>query len=257
MAETIVMIHGMWGGSWYWNNFKHFFEKRGYNCLTPILRHHDMNPKDLPNPDLGTTSLIDYALDLEEYIGNLDEMPFIFGHSMGGLIAQILCSRGLAKGLVLLTPASPRGINALKVSVLKSFFNIFTKWGFWRNPHRLSFKAAVYSMMHLLPDEDQKAAYEKFVYESGRAATEIGFWQFDSKGASKVDEFKVNCPILVVAGAEDRLTPTSVVRKIANKYKAISTYKEFENHAHFVIQEPGWEEIAEFISGWLKNNFPT
>jgi pimeloyl-ACP methyl ester carboxylesterase len=41
-------------------------------------------------------------------------VPILMGHSMGGLLAQILGSRGLAKALVLLTPASPRGIVALK-----------------------------------------------------------------------------------------------------------------------------------------------
>ena len=172
------------------------------------------------------------------------------GHSMGGLLAQILGSRGLAKGLVLLTPASPSGINALKYSVIKSFWSVLTKWGFWHKPNRLPFEAAVYSMLHLLPVEEQKAVYDRCVYESGRAASEIGFWFLDFKGASKVDQSNVSCPVLVVAGAEDRITPASVVRKVANKYEAISTYKEFENHAHWVIAEPGWEEIAEFAADW-------
>ncbi len=44
-----------------------------------------------------------------------------------------------------------------------------------------------YAMLHLLLLEDQKPVYKRFVYESGRAAFEIGFWFFDSKGASKVD----------------------------------------------------------------------
>jgi pimeloyl-ACP methyl ester carboxylesterase len=105
--------------------------------------------------------------------------------------------------------------------------------------------------MHLLPEEEQKTLYEQFVYESGRAATEIGFWLFDSKGAAKVDESKVVCPVLVIAGAEDRITPASVVKKVADKYKAVSTYKEFESHAHWVILEPGWEEIAAFVFGWM------
>jgi non-heme chloroperoxidase len=174
MAKIIVMIHGMWGGSWCWENFKNFFEQKGYKCHTPILRHHDIDPNDKPNSDLGTTSLLDYAQDLENYIRNLDEPPIIMRHSMGGLLTQILGARGLAKCLVLLTPASPSGINALKFSVIKSFLGVLMRWGFWRNPHRLSFKAAVYSMMHLLPEEDQKATYKKFVYEAGRAATEIG-----------------------------------------------------------------------------------
>jgi pimeloyl-ACP methyl ester carboxylesterase len=251
MAETIVMIHGMWGGGWYWENYKNFLEQRDFQCYTPTLRYHDMDPNDKPDPGLGTTSLLDYAQDLEEYIHNLDQKPFLMGHSMGGLLAQILGARGLAKGLVLLTPASPSGINAMNYSVIKSFWSVLTKWGFWRNPHRLSFEASVYSILHLLPAEDQKAAYERFVFESGRAAAEIGFWLFDFKGASKVDKSNVSCPVLVVSGAEDRITPASVVRKVANKYKAVSTYKEFENHAHWVIGEPGWEEIAEFASDWL------
>ena len=40
-------------------------------------------------------------------------------------------------------------------------------------------------------------------------------------------------------------------QKVADKFKAVSTYKEFENHAHWVIGEDGWEEIAEFISDWI------
>ena len=62
-------------------------------------------------------------------------------------------------------------------------------------------------MLHLLPENEQKETYGKFVYESGRAAFEIGYWLLDSKNASKVDESKVTCPVLVVAGAEDRITP--------------------------------------------------
>jgi len=245
------MIHGMWGGSWCWENFKPYFEERGYQCYTPTLRYHDIDPKDRPDPELGTTSLLDYAQDLEEFIRNLDEKPLLMGHSMGGLLAQILGARGLATGLVLLTPASPSGINALKFSVIKSFWSVLTKWGFWRNPHRLSFEAAVYSMMHLLPEVDQKAACERFVFESGRAATEIGFWLFDSKGAARVDESKITCPVLVVSGVEDRITPASISRKVANKYKTVSTYKEFENHGHWIIGEPGWEKIAEIVSDWI------
>ncbi len=107
MAKTIVMIHGMFGGGWYWDNYKGFFEKRKFQCHTPTLRFHDVDPEDKPCSDLGTTSLLDYAQDLEDYIGELDERPILIGHSMGGLLAQILGARGLAMGLVLLTPAPP------------------------------------------------------------------------------------------------------------------------------------------------------
>jgi len=251
VTETIVMIHGMWGGGWNWANYEKFFEGKGYNCLTPTLRFHDVDPKAPPYPQLGTTSLLDYAEDLEKEIRKLDTLPILMGHSMGGLLAQILGSRELTKALVLLTPAAPCGIMMLKPSVIRSFWSGFAKWGFWRKPMRQTFAEATYSTMHLLPAEEQKELYDRYVYESGRAACEIGFWFLDPKGAARVDESKVTCPVLVIAGAQDRITPASVVRKVAEKYKTVSTYRELPNHAHWVILEPDWQEIAENIADWL------
>ena len=252
MADTIVMIHGMWGGGWHWENYKTFFEGMGYSCITPTLRFHDANPKEPPDPRLGTTSLRDYAEDLENEIRKLDTLPVLMGHSMGGLLAQILGSRGLAKALVLLTPAAPHGIIALTPSVIRSFWSELTTYGFWRKPMRQTFEEAAYSMLNLLPVEEQKEIYSRFVYESGLAGSEIGFWVFDSKRAAKVDESRVTCPVLVIGASQDRITPVSVVRNIAHKYRTVSTYKEFANHAHWVIGEPGWQEIAEYVSDWLE-----
>jgi len=251
MTETIVMIHGMWGGGWNWENYKKFFEEKGYHCLTPTLRFHDVDPKEPPNPRLGTTSLLDYVEDLEKEIRKLETLPILMGHSMGGLLVQILGSRGLAKALVLLAPAPPLGIMALKPSVIRSFLSPLLKWSFWRKPMRQTFAEAAYSTMNLLTEKEQKRLYDRYVYESGRAACEIGFWFLDRKGAAKVDASRVTCPVLVIAGAQDRITPASVVRKVAEKYKAVSTYQELPNHAHWLIVEPGWQEIAECISDWL------
>jgi non-heme chloroperoxidase len=253
-SKTIFMIHGMWGGPWVWKNYKTFFETKGYHCVTPTLRFHDMNPDDSPDPQLGTVSLLDYASDLEKEIKQLDEKPIIMGHSMGGLLAQILGSRGLAKSLVLITPVAPSGINCLKFSVIKTFWGMTTTWGWWKKPNRISYDSAVYGIIQLVPPEQQKEIYSKLVYESGRAAFEIGWWLFDSTDASKVNESDVTCPVLVIAGKEDRLVPPSVVKKVAKKYESVSTYLEFDNHAHFVLSEPNWEVIAESVDSWLKKN---
>ncbi|MFC2041763.1 alpha/beta hydrolase [Chloroflexota bacterium] len=251
MSETIVMIHGMWCGGWCWENFKRFFEGKGYHCITPTLRFHDTDPKDAPNPELGTTSLLDYAEDLEKEINKLETLPILMGHSMGGLLAQILGNRGLAKALVLLTPAAPHGIIALKPSVIRSFWSGLMRWGFWKKPMRQTFNEAVYSTLQLMTTEEQENLFSKFVYESARAACEIGFSFFDSKRAARVDESRVTCPVLVIGAVQDKIAPVSVVRKVADKYKAVSTYKELADHAHWVIGESGWQEITEYISDWL------
>lgn len=252
MADTIFMIHGMWGGPWYWENYRRVFEREGYRCVAATLPYHDMDPRGLPDPRLGTTGLLDYAEALEQEVRQLGVKPILMGHSMGGLLAQMLGARGLARALVLLTPAAPSGILALTPSVARSFLPIQTTWGFWRKPMRQRLGDAVYSMLHLLPEKERQETYDKFVYESGRASFEIGYWFFDSRAASRVDESRVTCPVLVIAGAEDRMTPASVVRRVARKYKAVATYKEFENHAHWVVGEPRWQEVAEYIGDWLR-----
>jgi pimeloyl-ACP methyl ester carboxylesterase len=247
----------MMGGGWYWENYKSYFEGKGYRCITPTLRFHDMNPEGIPNPALGTTSLLDYAGDLIEEIEKLGEKPVIMGHSMGGLLTQMVGSRVPAEALVLLTPASPAGINILKPSVIKTFFSTQLKWGFWRKPMRLTLKEATYSMLQLFTPEEQREIYNKYVYESGRAAFEMGFWFFDRRKASRVDESEITCPVLVIAGKLDRITPHSVVQKIAEKYRVVSTYKLFDNHSHWVVAEPGWEEIADYVNSWLERVLPT
>jgi pimeloyl-ACP methyl ester carboxylesterase/Tfp pilus assembly protein PilZ len=254
MERTLFMIHGMFCGAWCWEKYKGFFEDKGYKCVTTTLRHHDLGLDEMPDPRLGTTSLLDYAEDLEDEIRALDTTPIIVGHSMGGLLAQILGNRGLAKGLVLLTPAPPSGVFALKLSVIKSFWSGMKKWGWWKKPLKATFGEAVYGALNLMPEEEQKDTYNKFVYESGRAAKEIGFYLFDSQDASKVDESSVTCPVLVIGGSQDRLTPASVVKKVGNKYRTVSTYMEYPNHAHWVIGEPDWEEIANYVSHWLTEN---
>jgi len=247
--ETIMMIHGMWGAGRFWNNYVDYFKRKGYECLSPTLPLHDENSNEASLSSIGTTSLLEYVEFLEKEIRKMDKPPILVGHSMGGLLAQKLGALGLAKKLVLIAPAPPSGINALKYSVIKSFSNILMTWGFWRKPHRLTFEKSVYSMLHLMSAEEQKKVYDSFVFESGKAMFEIGYWYVDSKKVAKVNETEITCPVLVVSGAEDRITPVTVVRKVAKKYNA--TYKEFQNHAHWIVSEPDWEDVAGYIFDWL------
>ena len=252
MSRTIFMIHGMWGTGAYWSNYQRFLEAEGYRCIATTLPYHDGEPDAAPDARLGSASLLDYASALEREIESLREKPIILGHSMGGLLAQILGARGLARALVLLTPASPAGIIALRPSVVRSFWSVQTRWRFWQRPMRQTFNEVAYSMLHRVPQHERRAIYDRFVHESGRAACEIGYWFLDPRRASSVDESKVTCPVLVVGATEDRIVPAAVVRRVAHKYRAVATYREFERHAHWVVGEPGWQEIAGYAAKWLR-----
>lgn len=249
MTNTVFMIHGMWGGPFYWEPFRSVLEPAGWHCIATTLPFHDADPADPPDPRLGRASLLDYAAALEAEIAALPAPPVLIGHSMGGLLAQMLCARGRARAAVLLAPASPAGIFAIRPSVLRSFLPVMLRWGFWRRPMRQPFATAVYAMLHRLPETQQRETYARFVHESGRAAAEIGFWPLDRRRASHVDPARVTCPLLVLTGAEDRITPAPVVRQVARRYGA--GYHELDGHAHWLMAEPGWEAVAARVLDWL------
>ena len=85
--SPVVMIHGAFCGPWSLDGLKEKFEAAGYAVIAPPLRFHD---EKRSSPALATTGLADYAADLEDEIGALKAPPILVGHSMGGLLAQML-----------------------------------------------------------------------------------------------------------------------------------------------------------------------
>ena len=250
---TLVMIHGMFVGPWCWDNYRDYFERRGYRVITPTLWGHDTPLHAPPPPELIQTGIGDYVAEVEKELGAINEKPIIIGHSMGGLIAQLLAAKGLARAAILIAPAVPRGISPISWTGIKSAWMNRQRLGHWGEPLRPTFAGAVYSSLHLLPREDREKVFARFTYESPRAAGQISFWLFDPKKSTAVDAARVTCPVLTIAGGQDRLVPPAIVRKIHAKYQTVSTYWEFPRHSHFLIAEPGWEEPAREIEVWIRD----
>jgi pimeloyl-ACP methyl ester carboxylesterase len=253
----VVLIHGMCCTPALWSNYETYLKARGYAVHVPALRWHDVSPSASVPEGLGTTSVLDYAADLEKLIRRLPEKPVLIGHSMGGLLAQILAARGLAKACILLTPAPPAGVFALAPIHLPVLLKTLATGAFWRKPFRPTWFESRFALLSLLPEVEARRVHATFVHESGRALAEIGFWPFDRRGASRVDRAAIDCPLLIVGAARDRITPVSVVRRIARYYGSKATYVELPGHAHWVLGEPGWEKIAEHCIAWIEKTTAT
>ena len=249
MSKTLLMVHGMWGGGWIWSSMQSYFEARGYTCIAPTLRHHDLKPRETPDPALGRVSLNDYVDDMEELIKTLPEKPIAVGHSMGGMIVQLLAQRNLLAGMVLCAPAPPSDIPALSLGGIRSFLGLLTTWGFWRKPHRPTYESMVYSSLQLIPESERRGYYDKIVYDSGRAVVEIALPFLDGNKTTRVDAEKVSCPGLVLAGQDDCLIPLKAIRRVSQKYGA--EFQEYAGQTHWLVVEPGWEKAAQTIESWL------
>ncbi len=251
MARLAVLIHGMWGTSGVWRNWQAYLEQHGWQTLAPSLRHHDA-PAHNPPAALGATSLRDYVDDLATLIEGLPDKPVVIGHSMGGLIALALCARGLASAGVLLTPAPPAGVLALRPSNLLAFARIQMSWGWWHNAHRPTREEALSHTFNTMDRAAGAALHDGFVHESGRALFEIALPWLDSRHAAEIDPRLVTVPLLFVAAQHDRLTPPGVVRHAAKRFGHVADYSEHAGQGHWVLGQPGWEEIAAEAVAWLE-----
>ncbi len=95
-SKTILLVHGMFMTPLCWKHWQGYLEAQGYRTLAPAWPAHDMSPKQAraahPDPKLAAVDLEAVVDHYRKIIAGLDEKPILIGHSMGGLVVQILSS---------------------------------------------------------------------------------------------------------------------------------------------------------------------
>jgi pimeloyl-ACP methyl ester carboxylesterase len=234
----VLLIHGMFGGAWYWEKYQGYLAQSGYESHAINLRgHHDSRPVQ----DIGKVSLEDYVADALEVAATLKN-PIVMGHSMGGLIAQKIAEAGKCCATVLVASAPPRWIPLanwllLKKQVRHARALILSEALL---PDRKDADILLFNRM-LQPDRDQ--FFARMAPESGRAGLQLSF------GAIAVQESRVTAPMLVMTGLDDKFVVPRVARAIARKYGA--ELREYPGFAHNIITEPGWEGPCADAVAWL------
>ncbi|MGN6515930.1 MAG: alpha/beta hydrolase [Rhizomicrobium sp.] len=250
--NPVVMIHGAFCGGWAFESWRGHFEARGFEVHLPTLRHHDRGHH--PPRELGTTSLLDYVADLESLLDDLGSPAFIVGHSMGGLLAQMLAARrNDIRAAVCLAPSAPYGVLPSTPFEVASAQALYMAGEFWNNPLKPERWVATANALDMLEPAVREAVFARFVPESGLATFEIMHWPLDTSHASSVNAAAVECPMLCLVGAKDRVNPPGTVRAVARRYRKHASFEEIPDHSHWLLGEPGWEKIAQRAAGFFEN----
>ena len=111
MSDTkhVVLIHGAWSRGEQLAPVRAAFEERGYTAHTPTWRYHEL-PLHEGAMKVASLSLRDYTDDLVAFVSSLDSPPLLIGHSMGGLVAQLVAARTRQAGVVAACPGPAAGI---------------------------------------------------------------------------------------------------------------------------------------------------
>jgi len=244
----VLMIHGGFCGPWAWDEFAARFRAAGYDVTAPALRFHNGAK---PASALATTSLLDYAADLEKQIAAMPGPPILIGHSMGGLLAQMVAARRKIAAAILLAPTAPWGVPPSTLFEIGTAQSLMLRVGFWSMILEPDFNTAAAHSLDRFPEGQRKEIFEKFCPESGRATFEALHWGLDMRRASEVDIRKVTCPLLFLTGASDRICPPGTVQRAAALYDQHATFEIMPGMSHWLIGEPGWEAVCDRSLAWL------
>jgi pimeloyl-ACP methyl ester carboxylesterase len=252
-SKTIVLIHGMFMNPLCWENWIPRYQEKGYRVLAPAWPRRDQPVETLrknhPDPELAKLKLRDVVEHIAKFVQGLNEKPAIIGHSMGGLVVQLLLQRDLAVAGVAIDPAPPQGVFTTKFSFLKANFPAINPF-LLNKPVLMSFEQFQYAFVNTLPLKEQRAAYDRYVVPESRGVPTQSL-----TSAGKVDFKRQHAPLLITASEQDHIVPASLNKTNFKKYRASHSptdFKEFAGRDHFVIGERGWEEVADTCLSWLE-----
>lgn len=252
MAKSILMIHGVGCGGEVWDRMKRDFAMAAWTCETPTL-FPDLRTRSDPPEGLADLTLADYVSAAGKMADDLaardGKPPVVIGHSMGGLIAQKLAEAGKVRAAIFLTPAQPEGCSVIDWRVARTFWGILKvgQKNLAGHVFKVGPKGFRWGVLNAVPKARHDEIYDAAVFDSGRV-------YHDLANPGPIDESKITIPTLTIGAKKDRATVVKAVRKVARKYAKASVpgdYFEYESHAHWIVDEPGTEQVSADILEWL------
>ena len=251
--RTILFIHGMFVTHRCWEGWEGLFTRRGYRTLAPAWPEHDSPVEEQrrshPNPRLGALTLDEVVTRYSSIARECDSPPILIGHSMGGLVVQLLLQQGLGAAGVAIDSAPPKGVVSLRWSFLKSNWPAISPFAKIDEPIQLSFEDFRYAFVHTLPPEEQRAAYEQHVVPESRR---VG--KGPTTDVARIDFGRARPPLLIIAGSDDHIIPASLNRANHRRYAttpAVTDFREFPGRTHWIIAQKGWQEVANHALDWI------
>jgi len=254
-SKTILFITGAFVSHHCWDQWKDWFGERGYRTIAPPWPNKDATATVLrqrqPDAAIASQRLGPLTAYFEEIAAQLPEKPILIGHSMGGLIVQLLLQRGHGEAGIAIHSLQPKGVFTFKWSFLKAGWGPL---GFFTSTQRsflMSFRQWQYAFTNCMSYDQQKDAYYQLLTPESKLVVRDSITD-----AAKVDFERPHAPLLFLAGAIDHFIPASLNYSNFKKYSdthSITAYKEFPDRNHFVLGQTGWEGHAAYILNWLLN----
>ncbi|MET3960875.1 pimeloyl-ACP methyl ester carboxylesterase [Marmoricola sp. OAE513] len=246
-TPPLLLVHGAWHGSWCWHeNFVPYFEALGYDVHTVDLREHG---RARGSQRLGWHSVADYVADVRHAVEKLDRPPVLVAHSMGGFVLQKYLEKFDAAGAVLVASVPPRGVIGVVLGLAR------------KHPARLARALTTFDLYPIVagPERTRKMFFSDAIDEDSvrTYAAALGnesyraFLDMLVLKLPRRRRIRGKVPMLVLGGELDRIFPPGDVRATAAAYGTAPVL--FDEMAHDLMLEVGWERVADTIDAWVSD----
>ena len=241
--HPLLFVHGAWHAAWCWQpHFMPFFAAHGYECHALSLRGHGASEG---RARLRYTRLQAFVSDVRRVAEELTTPPVIIGHSMGGLIVQMLLAQWRPAAAVLLCPynraANIRWIRELLPTNVSRVAAAFLR----ANPYLLVCDRDFAITLFFSEDlpRDRATGWADMLQ------TESYFALLELMAPKTPDPRAIQTPMLVACADQDALFDPEAGEAMARRYGA--DFEILHGLAHDAMLDTRWEEAARCLLSWF------
>ena len=257
--QPVLFVHGLWLLAGSWQRWAETFEAAGYAPVSADWPSDPATPEAArAHPQVLSGNSIGTILShLEALAGALDKKPILIGHSMGGLLVQMLAAKLGAPATVAISPAPFRGVLPLPLSALRSAFPVLSNPLNIRRAVQLTFAQFSYGFANTLDPAEASSLYEEYhVPAPGRPLFQAGLANMNPLTEARVPRRAADRgPLLIIAAEKDNTVPAVVSRaayRIQKRNPSTTELLSLPDAGHSLVIDKNWETVARKTLGFIE-----
>jgi len=251
-VQPVVLVHGLWMPAGSWLPWRGYLEEYDYATIAPRWPgEQDSTEEARARPDsmagLGTRAVADH---IAEIVAALDRKPVLVGHSVGGLVVQMLAGAGLARATVAIAPSPFRGVRPLPASTVRALFPVLRSPANRSRSVMLSESQFRFVFGNAVSAHESRRMYDELCMPApGLPLFEAATANLDPRTPLKVDTRNPDRgPLMVISGEKDNVVPWTMSHaayRLQSGNPCPTEITEAPDRGHSLAADPGWRVVAD------------
>ena len=242
-TAPLLLLPGLWTGSWAWDEAAWAFSQRGWACWT-------LDPRESGTHREPARDTVDgRAARIASAAAALDRPPIVIGYDVGAL-AALLAARRMPpaagfRALVCVSPLVPRSLQRGRRHALPLVRLAALPALLWNRAHPPpSHRMARDFLFHALPAARQDSLAIKLRPDAGSVVRDLTRSNVLLPSAASL-----RCPVCVVWGEDDRMVASAAVRRFAATLHADE--HPYARQGHWLLSGPPAAALVGDVHRWL------